>query len=685
MHHCLAARQTPRASKEPIPVHTDTSQGCRQEERVNRRSRAGRYFAQDNADSRANYTAAGSGMPALSGRETVMQIMCRELHADEVEQEVTQRDQFNTDEVNLTATLIRESHQNSADARGKSNAAGPVTTRIRLVEPLPSNRDYFAGLFSGLAPHIDASGIDSSEFDLGMPRILLIEDFGTTGLTGDFMVKADRGPFNNFWRRVGRSDKGGAKGGRWGLGKLVFSSASQIHTFFGLTVRESETDRRWLMGQAVLATRKVGGRDYAPHVFFAEPGEGGLQLPCGSAAEVDAFAAAIGITRGSEPGLSIAIPFVRSDITIKNLIPEVLKNYFFPILTGRLAVEIGDETINEETFDDVATRYSWQDTGSNAQLLDFIREIRAVAGGEPDAVMGPGWPAAIEASLPADVLEMLRQKIAAQNGMVHVRAPVTLRHKDTARGTMPTYVDLYLRRTSDQSRGGALYVRGEITVPDEARYFTPRQTLAALVAKDGPVVSFLGDAENPAHTRWNGNADKLRDWLAPSARLSEIRSSLGKLQNLLLQAVDTLEKDALKDIFDVKDEAAKKTDRPTLRPDQIKPPVPPLPGSKSLFSIREQAGGFAVRSAAGLTEDRLPLVLNVSIAYDVQRGDPFAKFSPFDFDLNRPELTLQADGAACAVTAANQFTIECTGKKFTVTCSGLDPHRDVIVKAVKAS
>jgi hypothetical protein len=614
-----------------------------------------------------------------------MQIMCRELHADEVEQEVTQRDQFNTDEVNLTATLIRESHQNSADARAKSNPAGPVMTRIRLVEPQASNRGYFAALFAGLAPHIDASGIDTSELDLGMPRILLIEDFGTTGLTGDFLVKADRGPFNNFWRRVGRSDKGGAKGGRWGLGKLVFSSASQIHSFFGLTVREGETDKRWLMGQAVLATRKVDGKEFAPHVFFAEPGEGGLQLPCGNAAEVDAFAAATGITRGNEPGLSIAIPFVRSDITIKDLIPEVLKNYFFPILTGRLAVQIGDETINDATFDDVASRYSWQDTGSNAQLLDFIREIRATADIKPDVVLGLNWPTGIEASLPADVLEKLRQKITADNDMVHVRAPVTLRHKDKARGAMPTYVDLYLRRTSDQSRGGALYVRGEITVPDEARYFSPRQTLAALVAKDGPVVSFLGDAENPAHTRWNGNADKLRDWLAPSSRLSEIRSSLGKLQNLLLQAVDTLEKDALRDIFDVEDQAAKKTDRPAPSPDKIKPPVPPLPGTKSLFSIREQSGGFSVRSAAGLTEDRLPLTLNVSIAYDVQRGDPFAKFSPFDFDLNRSELALEADGASCAVTAPNQFTIECTGTKFTVSCSGLDPHRDVIVKAVKAS
>lgn len=609
-----------------------------------------------------------------------MQIMCRELHQDEVEQEVTQRDQFNTDEVNLTATLIRESHQNSADARGGANTAGPVRTCIRLIEPSESNRSYYKGMFDGLMPHVIASGIDVSSIDTGMPRILLIEDFGTTGLTGNFGVKADRGPFNNFWRRVGRSDKGGTKGGRWGLGKLVFSSASRIHTFFGLTVREGEEGQRWLMGQSVLATRRVEGKEYAPHVFFAEPGEGGLQLPCGDAQTIDSFAAATGMTRRDEPGLSIAIPFVRDDIAVKDLIPEVLKNYFFPILTGRLAVDIGGETIDAATFNDVAARYSWQGTGSNAQLLAFIREIRAAASATPDAVLGAGWPSCIEASILGDTLETLRQKIATGSALVHVRAPITLRHRE--RGTLVTHIDLYLRRTVDQSRGGALYVRGEITVPDEARYFTPRQTLAALVATDGAAVSFLGDAENPAHTRWNGNADKLRNWIAPAARLSEIRSSLGKLQNLLLQAVDTLEKDALKDLFSLEDSSGQSTETPKPK-SGLQPRVPVISEPSRLFSIVEQQGGFSVRSAPGLTEDRLPLTLQVSMAYDVLRGDPFTKFSPFDFDLTKAQLHLESEGAQCTATAPNQFTIECTATRFVVACRGLDLNRDVIVRAVR--
>ncbi len=43
-------------------------------------------------------------------------LLFREVRPDEVEQELTQKDQFNTDRVPLAATLVRELLQNSTDA-----------------------------------------------------------------------------------------------------------------------------------------------------------------------------------------------------------------------------------------------------------------------------------------------------------------------------------------------------------------------------------------------------------------------------------------------------------------------------------------------------------------------------------------------------------------------------------------
>jgi hypothetical protein len=607
-----------------------------------------------------------------------MDILCREQHDDEVEQEVTQRDQFNTDEVTLVATLVREPHQNSLDARDGSPQ--PVRTKISIVEPCEENRHYFEKLFSGLVKHLNASEIDLDGVDLGAPRILLIEDFGTTGLVGNFADKKEKNPFNNFWRRIGRSTKGGTAGGRWGLGKLVFSSASQIHTFFGLTIRYDDPERKpYLMGQAVLANREVDGKEYAPHVFFAKAGPTGLQLPVNEPSTLTSFCKAFSVVRKDEPGLSIAIPFVLPQITEAALIPEVLQNYFFPILTGQLVVEVGNEVISEATFDEVSARYGWGSPDANGNLVSFVRELRAAK--DPDVIMKPTWPNKVEDAIADEALEKLRAALGTDGKMVHVRAPITLKRK--AGKECETYFDLFLKKTSDGSKGRALYVRSAITVPDEARYFTPRQTIGALVASDEAITSFLGDAENPAHTRWNGQADKLKQWKAADSRLREIRYSLSHLQNALMQAVETVEPDALKDLFNIKDLTEKKRTRAKVP----RPPVPPRPdvppGPKPWYRIEKSLGGFAIRAGSGLAADKLPFEMRVKAAYDVVRGDPFTKFSTYDFDLGKKQIKVAAAGAEIDVSAANELTLTVTSAEFNVEVQGFDSKRDLIVKATR--
>ena len=282
-----------------------------------------------------------------------MKCMPREIPRAEVDQGITQRDQFNTDEFPIAETLVREPHQNSLDGKSKS-ATGPVRTRIRLVEPLASNAAYWRALLEPLRPHLEASRLDLGGIDLAMPRILLIEDFGTTGLIGAYDDKDDLN-FSDFWRRFGLSHKKGGAGGRWGLGKLVFTSASAIGTLFGLTIRDSDpSGQRLLMGQAILNNHKIGKTDYAPHVFFAVPDTDGFQLPERNEATIQDFVSAAGISRTNEPGLSIAVICLRDDLEPVKLLPHVITNYFFPILTDRLVVEIDDKIINNVNFDELA-------------------------------------------------------------------------------------------------------------------------------------------------------------------------------------------------------------------------------------------------------------------------------------------------------------------------------------------
>ncbi|MCI0653048.1 MAG: hypothetical protein L0Y39_01025, partial [Methylococcaceae bacterium] len=185
---------------------------------------------------------------------------------DQVEAEVTQRDQFKNDEVDLSDTLVREAVQNSLDAR-RGDAL--VTVRFQYVngENGPSP-EFMKEIFEQYCPHARQSGIDLTEIGWNTPSALVIEDFGTSGLTERWDIK-DGSNFCDFWRRHGASHKHGASRGRWGLGKLVYSSSSMLSAFFGLTVRDSDPVPL-LMGQTVLRYHEFDGLNYPPHSFFSD-------------------------------------------------------------------------------------------------------------------------------------------------------------------------------------------------------------------------------------------------------------------------------------------------------------------------------------------------------------------------------------------------------------------------------
>jgi hypothetical protein len=198
-----------------------------------------------------------------------------------VEHGLTQRDQFNNDDVDLAEALVREVIQNSTDA-----AAGtvPVKVRFAIRELGHPEAASLRGLFDGLRPHLAACRIDPASLDHERARVLVIEDFGTKGLTA-----RDKNNFDRFWRQHGISGKGGKSGGRWGLGKLVFSSSSLARAFFGLTLRAGDVTPL-LMGQAVLSNHELHGRRHPAHGFwFGERASDTLQLPVTAAATISTF------------------------------------------------------------------------------------------------------------------------------------------------------------------------------------------------------------------------------------------------------------------------------------------------------------------------------------------------------------------------------------------------------------
>lgn len=591
----------------------------------------------------------------------------RTLSADEVELEPTQRDQFNNDEVGLADAIVRESIQNSTDAPA---GTGIVKVRFAIHELGSTEAAKLRSCFGALEPHLAACGIDANVMNADDARVLVIEDFNTIGLTGD-PATLDKSNFRNFWRVHGRSGKSGQQGGRWGLGKLVYSSASQIHAFFGCTLRKGDTSPL-LLGQAVLLNHELADKRHPAHGFwFRDTGHDGIQLPITDKDFVRDFEKLSGLQRADNTGLSLIIPYPQSSITEDALLSGIAKNYYFPVLAGRLEVECGSATLDRSNFLQAAA-----DIPDLGIPLNFVRDVSDRLGKVPTAISSRSANAGPfeEGHFSPEDLTYLREEYAADR-MVHVKLPVNLYKKDGA--ALEGAIELFLQKPPITGESFALFVRGALTVPGEQKHFQGLPAYGAMVAMDGNTATFLGDAENPAHTSWNPQAEKVvANWQAPYNTLKGIRQALRSLYSLLAEQVEQTEPDVLIDFFSLIDAnpASGKRKKRTPIPNPVVPPR-----EKSIL-VRPREGGFAIAAGPGASKWTYPKIVRVRTAYDMLGSDPFKRFSKFDFDLAKG-IELETTNMEADVIKPNVMQLKLLTADFSLEASGFDVNRDLLVEA----
>ncbi|WP_223478072.1 hypothetical protein [Oricola indica] len=595
--------------------------------------------------------------------------------ASDVDVGITQRDQFNNDEVGLSEALVREVIQNSSDAQ---NSDAPVKVRFSIKEATDAEREEWDAIFGGLEPHLEAYGLNYADLSDEPMRVLAIEDFNTCGLTGSFLEK-DKDNFDQFWRVMGDSQKGGKSGGRWGLGKLVYSSSSKAYSFFGLTVRDGDESPA-LMGQAVLKSHDIDGVLYPAHGFWfdarsPEPLE--LQLPVTDHEEVQNFTSLAGVQRTLQSGLSIIVPYLRDGVDERQIAGAVIKNYFFPILAGKLEVEVGDRLISAETFTDVVNELDMADEDSIP--FDFIEAISGMLERPPSATSATltGNDEIGEASFDPETLSALREEFSSGN-IVHVRVPMEL--EDHKGSEFDTHIDLFMRAISEGQRPFRLFARGPIVLSGERRSASSVTAQCAMIANEGSITSFLGDAENPAHTDWNSTAEKLSaNWRNPKAALKAVRSSLRQLYGLIGEQQEKLDSEALLDFFSIADKAQAGSGKKKKKSPKPKPDVPPR---QIALSINRTPGGFELTPGPGAQEWEYPRKIRIRMAYDMIGANPFTRFSKFDFSLkSQSDLNLEAENASVEIEKDNVLIVTAESPEFSLSISGFDERRDLVVDA----
>lgn len=601
-----------------------------------------------------------------------------ERSENDVEQEVTEVDQFNSETVDLQETLIRESAQNSQDARAGTE---PVRIRIGLSSP---ERTYLAALTQQLEPRVKAAGFEWPDDE--EPRAIVVEDFGTKGLTGALDDHNSTDNYRSFFFRHGGSYKSGAQNGRWGLGKLVFPMSSHARCFFGLTRRNGDVGSL-VLGETVLRTHQHSGRKYAPHGHFGRF-ESGKILPLTDDRFIDEFSKQFGLQRTTESGLSVVIPWPVQPPDTDHLIAMVARNYLWPILSGSLSVDVMGSVLDHSTIREVnsllpdgmlafAESILTADTGS-------LKKLSA-----PEQRAGGVWGHADELVSDAEK-QSLRETFAAGD-LVGFRIPVPLGRK--IEDVHPrSSIRVFVKKAPDGIRGDALYVRKDITVPDEARRFGKTDVFAAMIADKGDVAEFLADAENPAHTSWSGQAQRLTaNWKYPNQTLSFVRNAPVRLYQMLTTGLETEVRNALLDFFWIADpkrppEPDKKRGRKNQGGEKEKAggPIdqPPEPTQKK-FRIDQENGGFSICGEGALESEELPRQLRIRLGYDVEGGNGVKEWDRFDFDLGTDVnvFSTKAEGAEAEKMDGNEVLLRIEDPEFRFTLTGFDTNRDLVVEA----
>lgn len=601
--------------------------------------------------------------------------------------------------------LIREGIQNSLDA---SLAGEKVLVRICLSGPekelgLSNAKRYFEGAWQHL--HAPKNGLQPDQLPSAddLCPFLVFEDFGTCGLEGD-PAQAFQPPdgsqnhFYHFFRAEGQSDKGSSERGIWGVGKHVFLRSSLISTIFGLTVCGENRDKL-LMGKTVLKSHYLdkGQSGYYQDGYFGRKNENNaLVLPLEEEEVVKQFSRDFDLHRGDEPGLSIVVPWPDPEINEKAIVKAVLKQYFYPILTGQLDVVVEttdfEEILEADNLIEITDNFGGDISDEMSPLIKLAKWARQLEDDERVTLQMPyphrGWRWS-EDLFPDGVMESLREHYV-NSDRIAFRIPVTVRKKDDQSPDQATYFDVYLQRDPSEQAGQPIFVREGIII---SNVHAPRSRAvrAIVVAEDQPIASFLRDAENPAHTEWQHDGTNFRGkYKAGAGDLHFVKRSVYEIVRAIISVDDKEDRTILADFFSIpkEDEEQEESNTPHNKPsephgrEEEPQPAPPPPRPRG-FRIGRVEGGFSVVPSSD--ESQIPRRLDIRVAYSVRRGSPIRRYDRSDFELDKEPIQVESEGLSIDECSENRVLITIKNKNFGLHITGFDIKRDLYVRAVKVT
>lgn len=591
----------------------------------------------------------------------------------------------------LSDALIREAIQNSLDASIPGEKTKVIISFSSSDEQLPPPKSQ--KYISGLLEHLMAEQTGLLErVSMNEPMdYILIEDFGTRGLEGDIREDEDKrnsrqkNDFFYFWRNIGRAVEGSTARGRWGLGKTVFQAASRINSFFGVTIRRNDP-RKLLLGQSVLKIHWANGKKYAPYGYYGTF-EDDFVLPVKEQEIAEEFCRDFSLRRKEESGLSVIIPFPDKDISAQEIIRATINQYFFPILSGDLEVIImsgqNREVINSESVIDFVSMTDWTDKSEILKRLELAKWSIGLSAEyfaqllEPPTDQAPKWD---DSLFIKEHLEWLRNKFDASE-RIALNVPLWIQR--TGENLQRASFKVFLEREPTIEKGEDFFIRDGVAITGVSS-LRQRGMRVIVSVSDKPLSKLLGDSENPAHTEWQERSPKFKGRYNRGAScLRFVKNSPREIVKILSRPAEGRDLSLLRDIFYIDLPKFAQPEGETKTPDEHPGPgessIPqPDVASDQFLQMKRTSQGF--RLTVNPKAKRVPKYINVQIAYDIRQGNPFRKYSVFDFDLDKPPIRISSKGLAVKAARQNVIQLELQSRDCWLQITGFDPKRDLKIK-----
>lgn len=587
---------------------------------------------------------------------------------------------FDSIDVQLSETVVREAIQNSLDARTAIDNQA-VTVKIEFHEE--KNGPQIAFLKKAMAYRQESGMAIPADWTEGNVRWMTIEDFDATGLQGSVNKRTD--DFWNYWLNFGLSNKAGKSRGGRGIGRVTFLIASMVTTVLGYTRRADQFE--YACGMTVLRAGEYGSEFRSTHAYLAKQERDSVYELHNSSDFLKSFKESFHIRSEVEAtddcGLSIVIPYPEESLHTNGILASVVENFGPAVLQGILEVLVGGESLNASTLPTIAKKCSvnFHVPAIKEDPNRFIRLLNAIVDSNGKRIKLPLEAARKEEICKLSEIKVVREAIDfLEEGEVvamDIEFPLQYEKKSTR-----VVISSIVMQTPHKLTSVDMFFRDGMYLPS-VRSRSTRGYDVIFIVSDESLSDYLNLCEGKAHLDLLESQEVKAKLKEKGCRVLEkrfVKSLPESLRLLLVPEITEPDATVFSDIFSMpQDGTASRTSRnkrsnPNNNPQgqyEIKKRLSP-------FVLSEKPRGFRV--TANPDFKGWPVALKLTIAYADGTRKP--KWTRYDFEVN--ELAIKhVDCKLLKVKDNGISAIDCY-ENFSIDVLGFDDNREVDIRIHQA-